>query len=86
MKQTLRMLGLPLLSIVAMITLGIPGAWAEDDPDFDPPLVPLPPVPEPPDNLITPEKAELGRLLYFDPKLSGDASLGCGDCHDPKQG
>ena len=86
MKQTLRMLGLPLLSIVAMITFGIPGAWAEDDPDFDPPLVPLPPVPEPPDNLITPEKAELGRLLYFDPKLSGDASLGCGDCHDPKQG
>ena len=86
MKKTLQMLRLPLLSIVALIALGTAGAWAEGDPDVDAPLAPLPPVPQPPDNLITPEKAELGRLLYFDPKLSGDASLGCGDRHDPKQG
>lgn len=32
------------------------------------------------------KKQELGYLLFFDPKLSGDASLSCGDCHDPKQG
>jgi cytochrome c peroxidase len=51
-----------------------------------PPLAPLPPVPEPPDNKITRAKAELGKLLFFDPKLTGDASLSCGDCHDPKQG
>lgn len=59
---------------------------AEGDPDIDPPLAPLGPVPEPPDNRITAAKAELGKLLYFDPKLSGDASLSCADCHDPKQG
>lgn len=56
------------------------------DPDIDPPLAPLGPVPVPADNPITPEKAELGKLLYFDPKLSGDASLGCADCHNPKEG
>ena len=66
--------------------LVIAPAVAEGDPEFDPPLAALGPVPVPPDNPITTEKAELGKLLYFDPKLSGDASLGCGDCHDPKQG
>jgi cytochrome c peroxidase len=49
-------------------------------------LEPLPPVPEPPDNRITKEKSELGKLLFFDPKLTGDASLSCADCHNPKQG
>ena len=62
------------------------GALAAGDPDVDPPLAPLGPVPEPLDNRITAEKAELGKLLFFDPKLGGDASLSCADCHDPKQG
>ena len=61
--------------------------WAEGDPDVDAPLAALPmPIPAPPDNPITQEKVELGKLLFFDPKLTGDASLSCGDCHDPKQG
>lgn len=61
-------------------------ALASIDPDVDPPLAPLGPIPAPADNPITEEKAELGKLLYFDPKLSGDASLGCVDCHNPKEG
>lgn len=32
------------------------------------------------------KKQELGYLLFFDPKLSGDGSISCADCHDPKQG
>lgn len=31
-------------------------------------------------------KQELGYLLFFDTKVSGDASITCADCHDPKQG
>lgn len=31
-------------------------------------------------------KQELGYLLFFDPKVSGDGSISCADCHDPKQG
>lgn len=38
-------------------------------------------VPE--DNPITPEKAELGRVLFFDTRLSIDDSTACGTCHDP---
>ena len=82
-KKTLAVLLVPFAWLV-LTAGGI--ALAEGDPDKDPPLAPLPPVPEPPDNPITKEKSELGKLLFFDPKLTGDASLGCADCHDPKQG
>ncbi len=46
------------------------------------PLPDLPPIPK--DNPQTKEKVELGKLLYFDPRLSGDASTSCATCHDPK--
>lgn len=46
----------------------------------------LPDVPFPLDNLYTLEKAELGRLLYFDPRFSGDSSLSCNSCHPASDG
>lgn len=51
-----------------------------------PPLAPLGEVPIPPDNLQSPEKVELGKLLFFDPRVGGDASTGCVTCHEPDQG
>jgi len=54
----------------------------------DVPKVPLglkaPPIPA--DNPLTPEKVELGKLLYFDPRLSCDDTTSCASCHDPKKG
>jgi cytochrome c peroxidase len=47
---------------------------------------PLPPVPVPEDNPLTPEKVELGELLFFDARLSADGSLACVSCHLPDQG
>ena len=32
------------------------------------------------------DQAELGRYLFFDVRLSGDAALSCATCHDPKKG
>lgn len=49
-------------------------------------LGPLPPAPAPADNPPTDAKVELGRLLYFDRRLSGDGSLSCSSCHDPRKG
>ena len=47
-------------------------------------LPPLPAtVPAPLDNPTTQEKAELGRQLFFDPRLSGDNSMSCATCHVP---
>jgi len=51
-----------------------------------PALGPLPPVPVPRDNPMSPAKVELGRFLFFDPRLSGDASTSCASCHNPEAG
>jgi cytochrome c peroxidase len=37
----------------------------------------------PADNPYSPEKAELGRKLFFDPRLSVDGTISCATCHDP---
>ena len=54
--------------------------------DVNPPLAALPPVPVPKDNPQSAEKIELGKLLFFDSRIGGDASVSCADCHAPKQG
>ncbi|MBI2467180.1 MAG: cytochrome-c peroxidase, partial [Candidatus Rokubacteria bacterium] len=51
-----------------------------------PPLGPLPPVPVPADNPMSEAKVELGKLLFWDTRLSGDVSTSCATCHDPKLG
>ena len=44
----------------------------------------LPPVPVPEDNPQTPEKIALGKMLYFDKRLSKDGTISCATCHDPE--
>jgi cytochrome c peroxidase len=51
-----------------------------------PPLAALGPVPVPADNLMTAEKVELGKLLFFDGRLGGDTSTACVACHLPSTG
>lgn len=46
----------------------------------------LGPIVWPKDNPYTPEKAELGRLLYFDKRISADRTLSCASCHHPAKG
>lgn len=67
------------------IALFIPGiAWAADD------LMQraqglFKPIPEQPPalkgNVITPERIELGKMLYFDPRLSRSWLISCNSCH-----
>lgn len=45
----------------------------------------LPPIPWPKDNPYTSEKAELGRLLYFDTRLSSNGTISCASCHAPSE-
>ncbi len=46
----------------------------------------FPPLNEPLDNPTTPEKAELGRQLFFDPILSEQNDISCATCHHPDYG
>ena len=47
----------------------------------------LPPQPaSPPDNAWTPQRFELGKKLFFDPRLSGTGQVTCASCHLPERG
>lgn len=41
-------------------------------------------APSPPHNPATPEKAALGKRLFFDARLSIDGTMSCASCHDLK--
>jgi cytochrome c peroxidase len=43
-------------------------------------------APAPPENPTTPEKVALGRLLFWDPLLSGQKDVSCATCHHPDTG
>lgn len=49
-------------------------------------LTPLPPPPEPAENPASAAKIELGTMLFFDRRLSGDGTMNCATCHDPENG
>jgi cytochrome c peroxidase len=46
----------------------------------------LGPVPVPVGNAQTSEKVELGKLLFFDKRLSASNTMACATCHDPTKG
>ncbi|HET9474254.1 MAG TPA: cytochrome c peroxidase [Steroidobacteraceae bacterium] len=43
-------------------------------------------APAPADNLPTAARVELGRQLFFDPRLSRKGSMSCASCHNPALG
>ncbi len=61
------------------------GAALADEAQF-PPLAPLGDVPVPADNPMSAAKVELGKMLFWDPRLGGDASIACATCHEADQG
>ena len=64
----------------------LPDSAAESLAENFPPLGPLPDVPVPGDNPVTEAKVALGKLLFFDNRLSGDLGTSCASCHDPRLG
>ncbi len=69
----------------AMLVCGFSTSWAEPAGtplEVKAPLG-LPAVPIPQDNPMTVEKVELGKMLYFDKRLSKDETISCATCHDP---
>jgi cytochrome c peroxidase len=63
-----------------------PGQWPAMDVDAGvhaPELGLLPEPPFPKDNPYSKPKALLGKMLFFDPRLSGSGQFACASCHDP---
>lgn len=92
MKETMIKAGIAVASILAFAAATTYDAKAAEPKPAAakapaiPPLGPLPPPPIPADNPMSPEKVELGKMLFFDSRLSGDASTPCVACHQPKLG
>ncbi len=46
----------------------------------------LPPIPYPTNNPYSLAKSELGKRLFFEPRISGSGQISCANCHDPDLG
>lgn len=66
-----------LTAILVALSTG-PGARAQEA------LPKQPPIPK--DNPMTPAKIELGKQLYFDPRLSRPGTISCNSCHNVMAG
>ena len=66
-----------ILSFMALSLLSVTLARSADYPDIGP----LPERKAP-----NPKAVELGKILFFDARLSGDASISCAKCHNSEQG
>jgi len=69
-----------ILSVAFAVTLFCTASYA----DMVAPLPAIAPIPA--DNPMTAEKVELGKMLFFDPRLSGSNWISCATCHNPVMG
>ena len=67
------------LSTTAALHAGDPSLRAQAQSIFKP----LPKDMATGENPITPERVELGRMLFFDPRISADGTVSCARCHLP---
>lgn len=70
----------------AAYTFAVPPAQAQDPASLKATYKRPTEIPFPPSNPYTPEKAALGKALYFEPRLSGAENMNCATCHNPSFG
>lgn len=73
-------------SIVAALAISCWMSQAQAQQALGDPPAGLKPLKIPDDNPLTAAKVELGKQLYFDPRLSSDNTVSCASCHDPQKG
>lgn len=79
---------LPVFGAVGLLALG--GSVVAGDnfhSKYAPLFEPLPAIaPIPADNSLTEAKIELGKMLFFEPRISGSGVISCATCHNPALG
>ena len=71
-----------LLSAVAVVAVALALLWYANRPEWHWALpADLPPPQVPADNPMNAAKVELGRWLFYDPRLSGNSTMACAGCH-----
>lgn len=77
---------------VVLLSMFASSVWAAEvkpvlkagDPSLKEWILPATPTPE--GNALNAARINLGRHLFFDPRLSGDGNMSCGTCHNPALG
>ncbi len=78
---------IPAALVLALAAVGVVSQSAGSKPSDRPKsLAALEKPSEPADNKGTPAKIELGKMLFFDPRLSGNGAMPCSACHLPDAG
>lgn len=85
--SNLRSLKMRLTLAICSLLAGIVWAAGGQAQEFDLKIpAGLPKMKIPADNPLSQAKIDLGKQLYFDPRLSSDDTISCASCHDPKKG
>ncbi len=75
-------------STIVGLSIGLGGIAAADEyvqyRDFFEPLPAMPPIPAV--NSMTEARVELGRMLFFEPRISASGVISCATCHNPALG
>ena len=74
------------LIVCAIAVLGFSASLSAGDSEVIKTPKGLAPLKLPDENPLTQAKIELGKQLYFDPRLSVDNTVSCASCHDPEKG
>lgn len=76
-----------LATAVAALGIAWGGQAAADYSEYREFFEPLPAIPPlPADNAMTPERIELGKMLFFEPRISSSGVISCATCHNPALG
>jgi len=81
MLQALVILGAIAMSVIGWIPSGAAAERTNDPEQYNWPEQ----IPYPADNPYAEAKLKLGRMLFFDPILSGSGSRSCASCHNPER-
>src|SRR6266446_6329107 len=87
MKRSMTNLWVMTTSITALLAISLVTTRAEDDAALlkraQELFQPLPKDMATPESPITKERVDLGRMLFFDPRLTVDSNMSCASCHQP---
>jgi cytochrome c peroxidase len=82
----------PVTAMAALLCAFAATSWSATTTTYAPPPTAadhawrLPSAPMPADNVSTPARVELGKALFFDPRMSGNGAMSCASCHNPSLG
>jgi len=77
---------MPRLILLLLLSLSLPGLLRAQETYYSDVPLGLDWIIVPAENPMSAGKVQLGKQLFFDPRLSGNGSVSCASCHNPQKG